>query len=205
MIADDDPYNDRIYRPRINFNLPSTCFREAFRVDPPVIEIVERRIGIYIQRRTMRSHALSVREQILITLHFLGNGSYYHVNGHMHGIDKITVCRCVHTVCLLITSHLMPTYVRWPDQQRFVERLFFQKARFPHVYGVVDGTLVHIRAPSADEPAFVGRDNRHSINTLVVCGPKYEFYFASAKCVGSVHDSRCLRVSNLWRKWELDG
>lgn len=58
----------RIYRDRINFNLDSTSFREAFRVDPPVVNEIERRIGVHIERSTNRSHALSVREQILITL-----------------------------------------------------------------------------------------------------------------------------------------
>lgn len=75
IIADNDPYRDRVYRPKINFNLPSPSFREAFRVDSPVVESIERKIGIQLQRKTLRSHAISVREQILITLNFLGNGS----------------------------------------------------------------------------------------------------------------------------------
>lgn len=205
LLDDDDEviYRPRNYRPRINFNLPSTNFREAFRVDPPVIEEVERKIGRFLERPTERSFALSVREQILITCHFMGNGSYYHINGHVHGIDKGTVCRTIHKVCRLIARHLMPIYIRWPNNDRNLSGEFERRAGFPHVKGLIDGTLVHIDAPSMDEPVFVGRDNRHSMNVVVVSGPRHELFFVSARCGGSFHDSRCLQVSELWNTWEL--
>lgn len=96
----------------------------------------------------------------------------------------------------------MPYYVRWPSTSRHEERKFFQIAGFPHVVGAIDGTLIHIDAPHDDEPAYVGRDNKHSINLLVVSGPMHQFFFASAKSPGSFHDSRALRISRLWEIWE---
>lgn len=203
--ADEIVYENRIYRERINFNLPTTTFREAFRVDKPIVEDLENRIGFRIDRLTDRSHALSVREQILITLHFLGNGSFYHINGHVHGIDKGTICRTVHRVCFLIAKYLMPLFIRWPTDSRNISRKFQRIAGFPHVKGLIDGTLIRIDAPSVDEPVYVGRDHRHSFNVVVVSGPHYEFFFISAKCGGSFHDSRVLQSSNLWAKWELQG
>lgn len=213
MFHDDDDDEDgvinvtrpRMYYPRINFNLHSTCFRETFRVDIPVVERIERAIGLDLQRNTLRSHALSPREEILITLHFMGNGSQYHVNGQTHGIHKSTICRCVHRVCYLITFRLMALFIRWPSDGRYIDRLFREKAGFPHVKGIVDGTLVYIDAPSVDEPAYVCRNNRHAINVVIVCGPKHEFFFVSAKCPGSFHDSRCLKASNMWRMWDIHG
>lgn len=209
LFDDDDDVHDqraiyprRIFKPRINFNLPSTSFREAFRVDKQVVSRIENAIGFELHRNTIRSQALSPREQILITLHFLGNGAQYHVNGHMHGFHKGTICRSVHRVCYLITNRLMPSFIRWPTNSREIDRLFERKAGFPNVMGSIDGKLIHIDAPSHDEPAYVSRDNKHAINVTVVCGPKLEFYFVSAKCPGSFHDSRCLQVSNLWNNWE---
>lgn len=99
----------------------------------------------------------------------------------------------------------MPIYIRWPTNSRNISQSFEQKAEFPNVKGIIDGTLVHIEAPSEDEPSFVGRDNRHSINVIVVSGPKHEFFYVSAKCPGSFHDSRCLQVSSLWQSWENYG
>lgn len=185
--------------------MPSTCFREAFRVDPPVVRKIEEYIGRYLQRDTRRNHALTAKEQILITLHFLGNGSQYHINGHLHGVNKSTICRSVHNVCWLIARYIMPSYVRWPTNSTNVNRLFERKAGFPNVKGIIDGTLVYIIAPHQDEPSYVARNNRHAINVLLVSGPHHEFFFASAKCPGSFHDSRVLRVSKLWQNWELNG
>lgn len=163
---------------------------------------VERTIGVELQRRTFRSHALSAREQILIALHFLGNGAQYHVNGYLHGIDKGTVCRCVHEVCRLITFRLMPLFIKWPLNSVDIQTKFERKAGFPNVIGIIDGTLIHMDAPTDDEPIFVSRDNRHSINALVVSGPNNEFFYVSAKAPGSFHDSRCLQISSLWNAWE---
>lgn len=151
-----------------------------------------------------RNDALTPRQQILTTLHFLGNDAQYHVNGLAHGISKATVCRCIHRICSLITDHLMPLFVRWPIISRAVEREFFNIAGFPNIKGIIDGTLVHIDAPSVDEPAYVGRDNKHSFNVLVVAGPRNQFFFASAKFPGSIHDARAVRCSELWRRWEIE-
>lgn len=67
---------------------------------------------------------------------------------------------------------------------------------------MVDGTLIHIDAPKIDEPAYVGRDGKHSLDAVVVSGPQNEILFISAKSPGSLHDSRALGVSNLWSVWE---
>lgn len=212
LIIDDNyedeeyEYRPRAYQPRINFVLPTpNLFRESFRVDQQVVEKIEWFIGRFIQRQTRRSHALTVREQILITLHFLGNGSIYHLNGYSVGVTKGTVCQCIHSVCGLITRYVMPLFVRWPANPHDISAQFFRKAGFPCVKGIIDGTLIRINAPTVDEPIFVSRNNKHAINLLVVSGPRHEFLFASAKCPGSFHDSRCLRVSALWQSWEING
>lgn len=156
-------------------------------------------------KNSEKNHALTPRQQILTALHFLGNDAQYHVNGLMHGISKSTVCRNIHRICELISNLLLPIYVRWPITSRIVERDFFNIAGFPNVKGIIDGTLIHIDSPSIDEPAFLSRDNKHSFNVLVVSGPKNQFFFASAKFPGSMHDARAVRCSEMWRRWEVDG
>lgn len=202
---EDEIHHRRVYQPRITFNLPNSSFREAFRVDMEVVERVEHSIGFELQRNTLRSHALTPREEILLAFHFFGNGAQYHINGHLHGVNRGTVCRSIHRVCYLITRRLMPLFIRWPTNSRHIDQLFQRKAGFPNVKGIIDGTLIHIDAPSRDEPTYVSRDNKHAMNVVIVCGPKHEFYFISAKCPGSYHDSRCLRVSNLWLNWDVHG
>lgn len=209
LILDDEdehPIRPRIHKDRINFVLPTNqLFLESFRVDFLVVEQIERHIGPFIQRNTRRSHALSVREQILVTLHFLGNGSVYHLNGYSLGVSKSTVCQCIHMVCGLIMRYVMPLYVRWPSNANDIDIKFQRRAGFPHVKGIIDGTLIHLNAPHIDEPIYVSRNNKHSVNLLVVSGPQHEFFYASAKCPGSFHDSRCLQISSLWQSWQVNG
>lgn len=199
---DDQPANNP--RIRINYNLNASMFRQSFRVDMQVAAQLELHIGKYLVESNL-NNALSPREQILTALHFLGNDAYYHVNGYAHNISKSTVLRCVHRVCFIIATHLLPIYVRWPTTSILVEQRFFRIAGFPNVKGVVDGTLVHIDAPSISEAAYVGRDNKHSINVILVSGPQNEFFFVSAKSPGSFHDSRATRISKLWESWEITG
>lgn len=197
------PRRLRVIHPRINFHLHEAIFRQSFRVDKEVVIQLEQILGRYLVN-TRRNNALTPRQQILTALHFLGNGCQYHVNGQTHGISKSTVLRCVHRLSRLISFHIMPLYIRWPTNSIFIEQEFFDLAGFPNVKGAVDGTIVHIDAPKIGEPLFVGRDNKHSINTLIVSGPKNQIFFVSAKSPGSFHDARALRVSNLWKSWHIE-
>lgn len=206
-MIDDEPENDEnqprfslLDYERINYTLRRRNFRRYFRIDKEVFMQIEEYIGRHLIV-SRRNNALNARQQILTTLNFLGNGSQYHSIGLMHNVSKSTVFRCIHRVCRLIVRHLMPVFLRWPTTSIADEQLFRQRAGFPNVKGLIDGTLIHINAPSYDEPTFVGRDNKHSINLLVVCGPRHRFYFASALSPGSFHDARSLRISRLWTEW----
>lgn len=155
--------------PRINYHLHESVFRQSFRVDREVVIQLESLLGRFLVD-TQRNNALTPRQQILSGLHFLGNGAQYHVNGQIHGISKATVLRCVHRLCRLISLHIMPLYIRWPTNCALIEQRFFDLAGFPYIKGAVDGTIVHIDAPSIGEPVYVGRDNKHSINAVIVSG-----------------------------------
>lgn len=172
----------RVIHPRINYYLHEAIFRQSFRVDQTVFVQIEQYIGRYLVNN-QRNHALSPRQKILTALHFLGNGCQYHVNGQTHTISKSTVFRCIHRICRLIWLHIMPFYIRWPTNCFFIEQEFFDLAGFPHVKGVVDGTIVHIDAPKIGEPLYVGRDNKHPTNVLIVSGPKNEFFFCFRKAL----------------------
>lgn len=116
----------------------------------------------------------------------------------------MTEFRCLHRVCSLIVVNLMPIFIHGPSSSRTDERLFPRRTNFPNVKGIVYGTLIHMDATYPDEPVYVGRDNEHSINVMLVSGPINQFYFASA-FPDSFHDARCLRMSALWNIWNMQG
>ncbi len=98
---------------------------------------------------------------------------------------------------------ILPKEVQWPtgDALRQVPRQLYDMARMPCVSGCVDGTMIPILAPTENEPHFVDRHGRHSINAMLVGGPGYRFYYCSANWPGSVNDCRVLKNSSLLRKF----
>ena len=74
----------------------------------------------------------------------------------------------------------------------------------PSVCGLVDGSLIGIKAPSNREYQFIDRHGNHSINAVFVCGPRLNFFFCSAKYPGSVHDSRAFRNTSLYNLFETN-
>lgn len=196
----------KIYRDRINFHFfQESVFVESFRLSRRSAERVLNAIGVQIKHKTDLNHALNEKQQLLVALHFLGNGSQYHGIANMHGIHKSTVCRIVHRVTKAILGILFPKFVRWPNSCDHIPILFSTFSGFPRVAGAIDGTLISIIAPSINESDFVDRHDQHSLNALVVCGPNHEFFYASARWPGSVHDNRILRNSTLFKKWEFEG
>lgn len=196
----------KIYRDRINFEFfLESVFVERFRLSRSTTEKVLSAIGLFIDHGSNMNQALNPKQQLLVSLHFFGNGSQYHSLGDMHGIHKSTVCRIVHRVSKAILEILFPLYVRWPNNCAQISVEFSRIAGFPRVAGAVDGTLIPIRAPHVNESDFVDRHGNHSLNVMVVCGPSYEFFYASARWPGSVHDNRVLRNSTLFQKWENEG
>lgn len=192
----------RVFRPRINFD--SFCvmeFKERFRLRPNEAEFVVTRLAPRLIDSN-KNMALTPRQQLLVALHWLGNGSQYHGIGDMHGVSKSTVCRSLKRVVNAIVDLLFQEIVRFPDETSDLAYKFMRKGGFPCVAGCADGTLINIIAPSHNEAAYVDREGNHSINVLMVCGPDLSFYFVSARWPGSVHDSRVMQNSTIYRKFE---
>lgn len=196
----------RVFRARINFGMEIYNFEEKFRISGAAAEYVLRLIAEELSHDTFRNHALSPQMQFLAALHFLGNGGQYHGIADMHGLSKATVCRVVHNVASVIIRRFFFQKVRWPNVNvEAVPLKFMNVAGFPRVAGIVDGSLIPIDAPTDHEEAYVDRKGTHSLNTMVVCGPDLQFYYASARWPGSVHDSRVMRNSTLYEQWEHQG
>lgn len=194
------------YRDRINFDyFLERDFVERFRMSTSAVEKILNVIGPLLKHRTKFNQALEPRKQLLVALRFFGTGSQYHAVSDMHGIHKSTVCRAVNRVSRAINRTLFHKYVRWPSNCDHIQGGFSCVAGFPRVAGAVDGTLIPIQAPRFNENDFVDRHGNHSINSMVVCGPNHEFFYASARWPGSVHDNRVLRNSTLFPKWEIHG
>ena len=146
---------------------------QRYRFGRESIEFIANELRAELESNTRKRTALSVEEQVMIALRFYGSGSQLQVVGDTMGYDKSTVSRVVRDVTDALVDR-KDQYIKWPteSQNNINKRAFYEKAWFPNVIGCIDGTHVHIQAPTADEPAYVNRKGFHSINVQVICDPQ---------------------------------
>lgn len=205
--SDEDNDNEiprrrrKMYRPRINWEFGSQFeYKERFRMSSQKLEALLADLGPHLNHPTNKSGALSAKQQLCIALHWLGSGSAYHVISDAHGVSKAAVCRSIHSVVETVVNVKFPQIVDFPNNLQETAMGFFQIRGIPQIIGIVDGTLINIDAPTEHEEAFIDRHGNHSLNCMVVCGPNMMFYYVKSEWPGSVHDSRVLRNSNLFRR-----
>lgn len=99
---DDDellPRQVHHYKERMNFDVENAFFfNEKFRLKRDVFDNLLQRVQEYLEHPTNRSFCLSSRQQILLSLHWLGCGAQLHVIADAHGISKATMCRTLKKV-----------------------------------------------------------------------------------------------------------
>lgn len=124
----------RVFRPRIILPRHITTFREEFRVDAPVADLILNRIGYLIAHPTELNHALSPREQLLTVLRFLGTNAPYHSVCNMQGPNKSTVCRTLFRVVNALDETIFGEIVRFPTHC----------AQIPIEFTAIAGSNLHL-------------------------------------------------------------
>lgn len=191
-------FNDKVFEE----GLPEVLRQQQVRVPEEVVSFLEERLADQLSYPQKRKGMLTVREQLLLFLHFAGTNSFFHVIRDVHGPSASTVCRTIHRVASAISS-LQPEVISWPPDTASVATKFYQLAKFPRVAGAVDGTHIPVTPPKAQEDDFVNRHHQHSINVMAVAGPSREFFYVNANYPGKCHDSHVLQESSLWRHFEM--
>ena len=122
-----------------------------------------------LEEATRRSHSLSAKEQVLITLRFLASGSFLEVGGDTFlSYDKSTVSRVVRRVTQALSSKVND-FIKFPstrNERHEIKRGLFKVGGFPCAIGCIDA---RIKAPWQNEPDYVNRKGYHSINVQAVC------------------------------------
>uniref|UniRef100_A0A3P9LD24 DDE Tnp4 domain-containing protein n=1 Tax=Oryzias latipes TaxID=8090 RepID=A0A3P9LD24_ORYLA len=141
-----------------------------------------------LQRRTRRSHSLSVEQQVLIGL-----------------LDKSTVSDVVKAVSIALDS-LVNQFVSFPNDVQIAQtkHKFFTLGNMPNTVGVIDCTHVHIQAPHEGDWEYINRKGRRSINIQLVGDADLIITNCVVKWPGSVHDARILRESALYRELQTN-
>ena len=103
-------------------------------------------------------------------------------------VYQSSVSRCIAAVSGAI-SRRVKNYITFP---RKIKQGFYDINGFPNVIGAIDGTLIPIKGPSVDEPAYVCRKGFHVINIQAGCDARLRLLNIVVKWPGSTHDSYIL-------------
>lgn len=150
-----------------------------------------------------RRATTSAEMQVLIALRFYASGNFQNVLGDTVHVHKSTVSRTLHRVSAALCRRARE-FIYFPNQGQanIQKRKFFAMRNFPQVIGCIDGTQVQIQAPTDNEHEFVNRRGKHSINVQIICNADLRIINCVVRHPGSVHDSRMLRESSVWRDFE---
>ncbi|GBG62568.1 hypothetical protein CBR_g31205 [Chara braunii] len=87
----------------------------------------------------------------------------------------------------------------WKDLQKEVMDAFERKG-FPGCVGAIDGTHLYIEKPKNERAeCYYDRTRQFSLVAQVVCEHECRIQDVFVGCPGSVHDSRAVRISHLYR------
>lgn len=94
---------------------------------------------------------------------------------------------------------LSSTFIKWPTGQYADEvRAGFSTKGFPNTIGCIDGSYIPIPMPAENGRAYICRKNFPCIILQGVCDHKLMFIHCYAGEVGSVHDAKVLKNSEIW-------
>ena len=134
------PRRPKKYSERINMD--GCFFRERFRLNIEEFNYVLDALKPIICHPSLRNFALSPKQQILVTLRFLGTGGSLHLVGHAHGVSKATMSRCIHRVVTAINTCFFEDTIRfWYHSRQSLTFTPFQENKIDEGLLLLHGRL----------------------------------------------------------------
>ncbi|XP_052239757.1 putative nuclease HARBI1 [Dreissena polymorpha] len=162
------PRERRLFRQRKGFSdLRDAEILSRYRLDRQSIYRLVDLLRDDLQKPTRRSKSIPVLTQVLVSLRYLAKGDFLSEVADLHGISRF------------------PTGIALAS----VKQGFFQKCGIPNTIGAIDGTLIPIIAPAANEAIYVCRKGFPAINVQAVVDHKARFIDIVSKWPGSTHDA----------------
>ena len=125
----------------------------------------------------------------------------------MIGLAKPTVVECCHEFVEAI-CRLQDDFIKFPSTRADIGRKiegFSEKSKFPNVVAAIDGSYIPIKAPKENHEDYFNRKHFYSFLVQGIVDSLGLFLSVATGSPGSLHDSRILRLSNVyWAAEEED-
>ncbi len=198
----DHQQKERIFRPPTDV-LSTKNLTKRYRLDRDAILWLTALLDEDIRSATGRSRAIPSELEVLVFLDYLASSSLQRVISHQINCDQASVSRIVSRVSAALNRRI-GQFISFPRSERERQAIvtgFYNypttgNPRMPGVIGAIDGTHIELEVvPAENEPDFVNRKGRHSINVQLVCDHNGRFLNCFANFPGSSHDASILRAS----------
>ncbi|XP_012528095.1 putative nuclease HARBI1 [Monomorium pharaonis] len=151
-----------------------------------------------LQRTTYGTPMIPPRTLFLLALWRLATPDSFRSICERFNIGRSTALYITRRVVKALVE-LTPIIIKWLSDERVNEVWagFENTSGFPKVIGAIDGTHINIPAPRKDPECYINRKGHHSIQLQAICDHKCQFTHCYVGHVGSVHDQRVFRQSEV--------
>lgn len=143
---------------------------------------------------------ISPENSVYMTIWYLANSESFRQLADRFNVTLSCAYNKIRSVCKHIIEQ-SPNYIKWPSEDEAIEeaRCFEEKKGLTNIIGAVDGCHIRIQRPIHHEQDYLNRKGFHSLLLLGTVNSKLLFIDVMAGEPGSMHDSRLLRKSALYR------
>jgi len=147
-------------------------FQSHFRLKRTTFEILVREAvgtGVLPIGNVFGRQVIDKRKQVSIFLWFIANQESTRLVADRFNVTFSSVSRVVRRVMESVLA-LRNQYIKWPNETQLRETMesFRAQGRFPGVVGVIDRSLVKIRAPVENAESYICRKKYHALQLQVI-------------------------------------
>ncbi|XP_061397459.1 putative nuclease HARBI1, partial [Musca vetustissima] len=156
---------------------------------------------LFEESEERRGGALSNNDKIRLYLRFCADPGFQNGIATDIGVHQATVSRTIADVAKRISAKASE-WIKFPKDAEEIKdsQMKWQaKYSFPFAIGVIDCTHIKIKKPTNHSDEYICRKGFHSINVQATCDGNELFTSVDISWPGSVHDSRILRNSEVFR------
>ncbi|GAB1867408.1 Putative nuclease HARBI1 [Camponotus japonicus] len=186
------------YVERILPSYTDVQFKSHFRIKRTTFHYILHIIKPSLLKSGSGRKTISPEKQFLVAIWKMVTPDSYRSICEKFNVGRASALRAVRRVSKAIAK-LSPLFITWPKGNRAQEVMmgFSLASAFPEIIGAIDGTHINIKAPHVYPESYVNRKGHHSIQLQAVCDHERRFIHCLAGHVGSVHDQRVFRLSEV--------
>ncbi|KAM6992687.1 uncharacterized protein LKV04_008658 [Tautogolabrus adspersus] len=169
-------------------------FTNFARLFPVQFHMLKELINPIIRRQnTNYRDCISVRDRLMITLHFLATGESFRSLSHQFQVGLSTIRQFVPETCAAIYKVLKDKYLKCPDTVEEWQQVadgFRAQWNFPNCLGALDGKHVNIRPPPGTGSTLYNYKHTFPIVLMALVDSSYRFLYVDVGCNGRISDGR---------------